>query len=176
MSPQISTAALEQCVFQNLWRAQRVAQFIAPIRVIPLFHIVTAEDDWMFSVPMPKDTEAGRRLMELLRDFMALKRAVAFVVAGEISAPNALWSIGVSPTHQYGLMSLVQHDPLSFGDPVVFDPAQTGIAVPSLVPTCPSSLPDLRRQEIEITFGPNGSIPATRLAKPGTSRAKANAA
>jgi hypothetical protein len=118
--------------------------------VIPRFRILSHEGEFCVLLPLPSEEENRLKALRLIATFMALKLAVAFILACELAGPEALMALAV---HRQGaggyILPFSRREPLSFGPRQPADPALAGAEILALLPAKETVLTGDQLRELE---------------------------
>lgn len=154
---------LRKLVLSDLARAQRLIARVG-VEIDPQFRIASPEGDIHIGMTLGDDAIERARRFALLSDFMALKMSPAFVMAGELKEPDAVFAAGISLQESVAVLSLIERDPLRFGAVAWLGPADVGDDLPGVLPRGQRELSGARLRELEDFFGPRGMFPAVNIA------------
>jgi hypothetical protein len=138
----------------------------------PQFRIAAPEGDYCLAVAFPNDKRHRAAMLDRIRRFLVWKQAIAFTLASELVAPDAVRCVGISFHERHACISRITREPRpwtsgSFG-PVEWLPAdRIGPVIPSLLPDEGFALTNEEIAELKAWFGPRGKFPAMRV---GTGR------
>jgi hypothetical protein len=157
-------ATFKDLVLADLRRAQRLIERVRD-EIDPQFRIASPEGDYWIAMTLGDDPTERTRRMALLSDFIALKCSPAFVLATEITEPDAVVAIGASHAERWAVLShIYRGKPLRFGADEWLDEGAVGDELWSLLPRGTRQLNQERIVEIEALFGDSGQFPALRIA------------
>ncbi len=160
---------LRDIVLSDLDRAQQLIRTVEgeEAGIDPQFRIKAPDGDYRVAMPLSDDPRECGRQFELIKKFMALNTAPAFTMAGETTAPEGVFCVGV--THREALCALapLQRDPLRFSFIEWTEPKVLGGEVLALLPRGELTLSPTDIEELDAYFGPDGKFPAQPLPRSG---------
>lgn len=151
-----------EIVLADLLRAQRLILKIQD-EIDPQFRIASLEGDWWIGMTLDDDVGEREKQMRLVSRFMRWKLSPAFILASEITSPDAVYCIGVSYHECHAAMSRIIRNPIRFGEVEWLSRSQIGDEYPSLLPRGRAALDRKEIAELEKWFGPEGKFPAVKI-------------
>ena len=149
-----------EIVLADFLRAQRLILRVQD-EIDPQFRIASPEGDWWIGMTLDDDLRQRKRQMSLVSRFMQWKLSPAFTIASELVQPDAVYCIGISHRESYGVMSLINRNPISFGPDVARE--ELGDEIPSMLPKGTGSLDESAIAELDAWFGPEGKFRAIKI-------------
>lgn len=131
--------------------------------VVPRFEIETPDGDFQIMVPLPDDIDARLLRFDLIRQWMAYRMATRFLFVSELVEPDALSCIAVSRDDTFGLVRMIERDPVSIGPIEMIDGELVGDEIPAMLPRGVSSLSAVEIAELDRAirvFSPDSFRPS----------------
>jgi hypothetical protein len=151
-----------EIVLADLLRAQRLILRVQD-EIDPQFRIASPEGDWWIGMTLADDLAERTRQMSLVSRFMQWKLSAAFTMASELKQPDAVYCIGVSHHECYGVISLIERNPITFGPEQWLSREQLGDEIPGMLPKGKNTLDSRAIADLEEWFGPSGKFPAMKI-------------
>jgi hypothetical protein len=167
----------EPRTFKELVEAdlRRAARLIISVQdeIDPQFRIATLEGDYYLAVTLPREARERSMMMRRVSAFMAWKKAIGFILASELLAPDCVYALGVMRDEVIACMARITRTPkpwtaTNFGAVEWIDRSLIGQEMIDLLPR--SGLGDAGRAMskteigmLEKWFGKDGIYPAVHI-------------
>lgn len=150
---------------------RRAARLIIEVRdeIDLQLRIATPEGDHHLPLTLPDDPAERARMLSLVGRLMAVKQAVAFVLAAELAEPDGVHAIGVGPREIAACIARIRRHPrpwttASFGPVEWLDRDAVDPAIMALLPRGRTAVSAAELAELRTWFGPAGRFPLVHVA------------
>jgi hypothetical protein len=132
------------------------------------FRIATPEGDYHLAITIPAGDEERAAMLARLSVFMMWKRALAYVLAAEISEPDAVYAVGMSMREQHHSLSRIARLPRPWTAEHFSSVEWLGAEAISpelitLLPRAPEPMTPKQIRELQNWFGTAGKFPAVHI-------------
>lgn len=150
---------------------RRAARRIIEVQdeIDPQLRIATPEGDYHLALTLPEDAAERAHMLRLVGKLMAVKQAVAFVLAAELAEPDCVHAVGVGPREVAACIARIRRHPrpwttASFGPVEWLDRDAVDQAIVALLPKGRTTVSAGELVELKTWFGPTGRFPLVHVA------------